>query len=676
MSDQPIDNHNTNWEYSTLKEEPTRARNILILAITLMSLIFLYILIRYFKYFAWNNYQHPSGLEIDTLEYNVLSHLDVIGALLGFIGIIVGFFIYYIVKKENEREKTILTNQINGISTDAKQIGKVAGDMQSKLEEIVKMAPDMQKQIGDIVSGANVMQEKIGEIISRVTSLTKIDDLKGRFKAIKGVIDHAESSNNQLTILTYMTSYGAFLVHNIGIAAREEGEELSNIIKTNPDHENEKYLTFKSKDLYNQYLAKLEEAQAEITNKLTNFPSSKIPNSLRIGVLSNTKLNNPEIFKPSKLRSFVISRVLKNKKAFFIRKNNEGYVRINKDKFDENLFVYATKNMPEPGKEFKDYTDEKILEIFCDKLIDKDAELIENLKEKHSHKIFYPLDYIPFQFFLSSPVKRSKQGKWKAVVIFTNYYNIGSGQSTASFETDDKDLCEIFLDVFEKLCEYQVAKEQNPHPLKSIFINSDIIFFMHKENIPNSKLGDLISIADINAKEEFITFFKKLEISYEDKAYYEYDKLSNISRLKRVISIGLFHNKLSEQLLTFNKLCSISRNIDNHLYNLEILQYPNVFSREEKDEFDYAIFARQSLNNRIYYLAGGLSTLGTEQVTIALEDNALDIEKNLLNKNNDFVVVFKIFKHNLNNKPQLLLISQLHEKEIYLTSSVKEVAKV
>ena len=95
------------------------------------------------------------------------------------------------------------------------------------------------------------------------------------------------------------------------------------------------------------------------------------------------------------------------------------------------------------------------------------------------------MDYIPFQFFVSVPKNEESDIGWEAIMIYSNYYNLGYSGSivTFFFRTENDNLCRSLKKMWQKNVKSQDQKEANITGVKRLFNDSEEIKIVLKNVI-------------------------------------------------------------------------------------------------------------------------------------------------------------------------------------------------
>lgn len=330
-------------------------------------------------------------------------------------------------------------------------------------------------------------------------------------------------------------------------------------------------------------------------------------------------------------------------------------------------------------------------ENFTSALWQKDKKLFNDLKEEGVY--YYGLDYVPFQFFISVPKNKEEKKKYKGLLSFTNYYDVGQDHGVVSFCTENDVLCNSLENMFRGLVEAQSHKdsEDRNNPVKTTFrtdtaskIKIILKNIIVKKNPEFTTHGEVTTVADSKTKDQLFALFREHDIDFTPEVkFIKESKVGNFLKQEKenytFLSVGLFFNAVSE---TIGQLCRELPRDDNFFGSLFKLtdaemaedgqtklkpkgvkvaiagstndkksinyddspHYEEVYSNEnsnDKEKFDYAILSKQKINNKWMFTCGGINFFASQHIVDCLTSDvwAKNVEKV---RDKEFVAVFKV----------------------------------
>jgi hypothetical protein len=536
----------------------------------------------------------------------------------------------------------------------------------------------------------------LNQIHGKLHLLEVLDDTQQRFAAIEQVLTASKEPSNELYMLSYGVKYGQFLLTNLNVI--NDNNKLDFL---EPPVAPIKHLFKRSKNLDGpesinasmiyESAAELHKVSQSISQQITQLAKQ---NKLNIGCL-----------KREKYKHFVRSRILKDKTVILATDHqpinitdkcssqNGDKVCIGPSKGWKDVFIY---NMEPEGA-----TNEERIEKLITAITNKDFDIRRGIRQhlsKYSSNTkvpvgrntssdqFHELDYVPFQFFLCAPLEgeevNEKVSGWNAVIVYTDYYNIGKKNSVVTFRTNNRSFCMSLKETFQELAHSTGAKNQNNAFLKRCFHSSDQINFVNNIMLTEDGSGNPVSVIakdDIFAKEYLEDLYKNLDLEFKSDSIYininEPITEKDIFFKASSFSIGLFHNSLSTLISgsfprnkdKLNKNFSLFKLIEKGSYEpkldnegvpipnvniVEILCQNEVYTIKDvaSDKFTYSILTKCLIDNKWTFVYGGLDAVGTSKIKPCIDEfkhqmvTGHELDHYNITETTPFIVVFKIQK--------------------------------
>jgi hypothetical protein len=598
----------------------------------------------------------PTDKPLSLLAWAV-SHFDWTGIIIGFIGILVAIITVIYVERKSDGKNKKLENNITSLST---------------VTEI---------------------------ILNSIAAIKPIKSHKDRIDAIREVIIHStKAKKNKLYALFYGASYGEFLIHNLRALIDPD-------CKRNDDDIDNAFLNKSSSDFYKEYVIYLDDLKQGIRKAFDEYLKFNQKSKIEFAVLRNSHLDPDN---PSKLMQFSKERMMKEKTTVILNKHGTELIKslqgLSGNNYESTFLHWVNDDEVDL---YKNMSNEEKENSFIQFVIKQNTEFENDFKPfiREGRVSFTNLDYLPFQFILSIPEDSKDKGPSSALLIFTNYYSIGTHDSIISFHTQNTLLCESLYNMFTTLQKNQKAKDEKTHSFKHLFKKAKRIHIMLKKTsidhseIVKNKIGfkDVTPVPDIEAKDYWISMLKEYDIRRSSKAMYIESKTETEAEIKTQLvtgkvldiedyspmAIGLFLNPVANMIVDKiardgNKLFELiprEKNLNNNDKNcIKIAiggkknnpEYPDNVWEADLDTnnpatFDLAIFAKvKAADNKWMFVCGGIHFLGTEKIADCVRDNS-EVIYNFV-KDNSFIAVFKIPADK--NQPTLLIsISMINESD-------------
>jgi hypothetical protein len=549
-------------------------------------------------------------------------------------------------------------------------------------------------------SNINSLTTCTDTILNSISAIKPIKSHKERINAIKDVISHAtKTKGNQLNVLFYSASYGEFLIHNLRALIDPDCQHTDN-------RGDNSVLNKSSHDFYKNHVEDLDNLKQGIHKAFNEYLKHSQNGKIEFAVLRNSHLDPDN---PSKLMQFSKERMMKEKTTVILNKQGEESIKSlqglpNNNNY-ENTFIHWVND--DEVSMYKNMSNEEKENSFIKFVIKQNTEFENDFKpfERAGRVKFISLDYLPFQFILSIPEGSKDKGPSSALLIFTNYYSIGTHDSIISFHTQNPLLCNSLHNMFTTLQSNQTNREKYTHSFKHLFKGAKRLYIMLKKasldesEIVKNKIGfkDVTPVPDIEAKDYWISVFKEYDIRHSGKALYIESKTATEAEIKTsldaaklsdkddysLMAVGLFlnpvasliggkiakdGNKLFELIPREENLNKNDRNCikvaiggkkENPLFLENVLEAN--LDTDNPATYDLAIFAKvKTADGKWMFVCGGIHFLGTEKIADCVRDNSETIYHFV--QDNQFIAVFRIPADK--NKPtKLLSISMINASD-------------
>ncbi len=533
------------------------------------------------------------------LKYNCLfnpvaeiEHIDMAGQLCAILSIIIAFLITIYVEENHDKQTESLQDGSRSIKESTDKIG------------------DVTKQVWEIL--AYLTPKK--SLSERLDEIDKIIDITSRSQQ-----NSDPDSQNELYILHYNASYGNLQSYNASVTLGDESYNHDRPCSWIQYHEIFTHFNKRQTASF-QKLLQLKKASINIAllrTKISNFKNQedKFEKLLRTVLIEN---------KEQKVYSYFKSDLC----DCDILKNSDG-----------TGYIYAVPLSQREHQKFDGFSDEderqsKIKDKLILELCNSNKEKIEALYDAEVvNKIAY-LDYVPFEFYITTPRNRNKSFNERCLVLFTNLLH---PTHTVSFVSENEVLIDTLKDIHSTLTGDYGDKEGKKQMLMELFscVDTEPIFVLtkvhDKKNIRNEKT-DLAYLSDYAAYTDLKALFSDYQIinklQFNDQL--SVNKIKNQN--KTFVVIGLFGNHLAEQLrfvpgknnscFTFNR-CKEKRrkggpieyiherigiqDMENGMSTNE--NQGNLFRRNEQTEL--ALLAKIKVGKSTVIICGGLTGYGT-----------------------------------------------------------------
>jgi hypothetical protein len=645
--------------------------------VAIFSAVTLFFIVNFFLY------KEELGLG---LLHHAKTHFDIAGILTGIVAIFIGVFIVLIVEAKNDHKNKEMQQSIDAVSSITKNLG-------DNIYKLNNLNTILDERTNHLKGSADILTTMVDNIRDHLYATTVVKSHVDRFITLKNIISHAaKNKENKLYVLFYGARYGEFLVHNLQAL-------LDPYCRNTPANYADVLNNISVAGFRENYIEKLDSLKEDVKNNFIEYLKNN-NNSISFGVLRNSNLDPDN---PSKLRQFSKERMLKGKKVITIDKNSN-FPMDGIDDSPEDVFIHWLDK--DEANESRHKSNEEKENDFINYVIKKNTEFENSLNSYQEKVNFSCLDYLPFQFVLSIPEKNehpenkdltginensvnSKLYNCSALLIFTNYYSIGSHDSIISFSTENGQLCNSLRKMFYVLINNQKVKDNRLHPLKKIIGTKQRLYLILKKIDLDQKViraeyirdtvgfKDVTPVPDIEAKDYWLSLLKEYDIKHNPHAVYiDNEKSFNeaiTASLKSeyaLLVIGLFLNPVT---------LYISKSNDNFLFRLKprkVAEDRNALEvavggtkdridfrlfeanldTTNKKTYDFGIFAKLKINSTWMFVCGGIHFLGTKKISDLLINNSATIFEKVGNQS--FIALFKIYA---TEESELTLISTFDE---------------
>lgn len=532
-------------------------------------------------------------LEFEDIHIEEIEHIDLAGVICGILGIIIAFLITLYVEKDHQEESKELKNATDYIQLTAEKI------------------------------------------LQRFTSFVTVIDFSERLKVLEEIIKITEDSNkkegnsNHLYVLNYNASYGHVQCYNTSITLSDS------IGKTLPFDNYESY--------HHNLLKHFRNRHDDIFRNLKKVKTEYLHFAL-------LKTNVDTLFHNEDRYKNLLTKVFKNKKVKIhaYKKSSQAEFKYEDIQDKDDVFTLPFDN------DFGTLTDSEKEKIFVEKLVKNNADRLKELIDKNVNICY--LDYVPFQFFVTSP-KKIEVGvsRQLCLIIFTNILSVQNNNSkTISFKSESPELIQNLIDIHESFSSKYTREMNEKEKFAKLFnVNENKVNFVIKRIPDESKdrkehdflayLSDIDCYSDL--KEMFGSKGLALDLLYDDDLMKQNNILDN--NKKTYVVIGLFENQVTDSINNASNesgIFGIKRYFkiwrdefaqpDNSGFKIEDISIAELNNDgkpidekewkvyQKNDDYEYGLIAKINLaNQNTIIICGGLTSYGTKIMGNFLKNN-------------------------------------------------------
>jgi len=535
---------------------------------------------------------------------------------------------------------------------------------------------------------SELLQFTADNTLGLLMSLQPQRTLSERMKALEHIISITKSSElkpnpalrNKLYILNYNAGYGQVQSYNMNVTLIDEPSS------TKP----------KSwRNYHNEFFEKYKRMQDSLFDSLLDLDQK----SVNIALLRTkyTDFTN-QSDKFERLLNKVLRGNTHHKVYGYSRSSNERF-----DALDDTTFagdIYALPLNDDQQKNFKKLDSEGrgqpyLKDLLIDKICKENIRRINDLKQQGIADNIAFLDYVPFQFFLTTPDKPDLESQQECLLIFTNVLGTEAQPThTVSFVSRNKYLIHTLKDIYTTLTTNYQDKESGRQQLMDLFSCHDTqpIFVLKKiSELNHEEKTDLAYHADYTAYSDIKEAFDRHEISVQPILFDDEFTLGETdNRGGTYIVIGLFGNGLADKLsnnlsgdpdigFKFDRkpIKGPGKGFDFEKIVVDFKQmlgedgsvsrYTEEVKREEGEEL--ALFAKIFVNESTFIICGGLSGYGTGNIGRYIAKNIEHITKRLkpmdINRKS-FAVIFTMpMSSNMSYRNSAVTQGEIDIKKIF-----------